>query len=48
MGELNLDKIDRALLQEWEDKYLQEILSPDEERETVETIQSKEPVLTLC
>jgi hypothetical protein len=46
MGELNLDKIERALLQELEDKHhSQDIWSPDEDRETVEVIQSRQPVL---
>jgi hypothetical protein len=53
MGELNLDKVERALLQELEDKHhyqdiwshFQDILSPDKDRETVEVIQSRQPVL---
>ena len=53
MGELNLDKIERALLQELEDKHhyqdiwshFQDIMSPDEDRETVVVIQSRQPVL---
>jgi len=53
MGELNLDKIERALLQELEDKHhyqdiwshYQNTWSPDEDRETVGIIQSRQPVL---
>jgi hypothetical protein len=52
MGELNLDKIERALLQELEDNHHQDIWShyqntwsPDEDRETVGVIQSRQPVL---
>lgn len=56
MGELNLDKIERALLQDLEDKrhyqdiwsHFQDIRSPDEDRETVEAIQSRQPVLAQC
>jgi hypothetical protein len=55
MGELNLDKIERALLQDWEGKryqdlwsHHQKIWSPDEDREADEVIQSRQPVLAQC
>jgi hypothetical protein len=55
MGELNLDKIERALLQEWEDKRYKDIWShhqkiwyPDEDREAFEVVQSGQPVLAKC